>query len=144
MFNALYVKIVGNVWNKVKTQRTSSFLPCLHRCGHQLNKWCMRCNRQQFISSVCVGVCVQVPGNFHVSTHGATAQPQNPDMTHTIHKLAFGEKLQVRTHTWKKLHKPKMIARIKIKNRISSLYCDSGAKSPRSLQCFRRGKPPVV
>lgn len=40
-------------------------------------------------------VCVQVPGNFHVSTHSATAQPQNPDMTHTIHKLAFGEKLQV-------------------------------------------------
>uniref|UniRef100_A0A668AH66 Endoplasmic reticulum-Golgi intermediate compartment protein n=1 Tax=Myripristis murdjan TaxID=586833 RepID=A0A668AH66_9TELE len=37
----------------------------------------------------------KVPGNFHVSTHSATAQPQNPDMTHTIHKLAFGEKLQV-------------------------------------------------
>lgn len=40
-------------------------------------------------------ICVQVPGNFHVSTHSATAQPQSPDMTHTIHKLAFGEKLQV-------------------------------------------------
>ncbi|XP_043982492.1 endoplasmic reticulum-Golgi intermediate compartment protein 1 isoform X2 [Gambusia affinis] len=38
---------------------------------------------------------IDVPGNFHVSTHGATAQPQSPDMTHTIHKLAFGEKLQV-------------------------------------------------
>ncbi|TMS17154.1 Endoplasmic reticulum-Golgi intermediate compartment protein 1 [Larimichthys crocea] len=37
----------------------------------------------------------KVPGNFHVSTHSATAQPQSPDMTHTIHKLAFGEKLQV-------------------------------------------------
>ncbi|XP_061642655.1 endoplasmic reticulum-Golgi intermediate compartment protein 1 isoform X3 [Phyllopteryx taeniolatus] len=37
----------------------------------------------------------KVPGNFHVSTHGATAQPQTPDMTHTIHKLSFGEKLQV-------------------------------------------------
>ncbi|XP_066572640.1 endoplasmic reticulum-Golgi intermediate compartment protein 1 [Amia ocellicauda] len=37
----------------------------------------------------------KVPGNFHVSTHSATAQPQNPDMTHVIHKLAFGEKLQV-------------------------------------------------
>uniref|UniRef100_A0AAQ5ZWM2 Endoplasmic reticulum-Golgi intermediate compartment protein n=1 Tax=Amphiprion ocellaris TaxID=80972 RepID=A0AAQ5ZWM2_AMPOC len=37
----------------------------------------------------------KVPGNFHVSTHSATAQPQNPDMTHTIHKLAFGEKLQL-------------------------------------------------
>uniref|UniRef100_A0A673FFE1 Endoplasmic reticulum-Golgi intermediate compartment protein n=1 Tax=Sinocyclocheilus rhinocerous TaxID=307959 RepID=A0A673FFE1_9TELE len=37
----------------------------------------------------------KVPGNFHVSTHSATAQPQSPDMTHIIHKLAFGEKLQV-------------------------------------------------
>ncbi|XP_037117525.1 endoplasmic reticulum-Golgi intermediate compartment protein 1 isoform X3 [Syngnathus acus] len=37
----------------------------------------------------------KVPGNFHVSTHSATAQPQSPDMTHSIHKLAFGEKLQV-------------------------------------------------
>uniref|UniRef100_A0AAQ4R5W5 Endoplasmic reticulum-Golgi intermediate compartment protein n=1 Tax=Gasterosteus aculeatus aculeatus TaxID=481459 RepID=A0AAQ4R5W5_GASAC len=33
----------------------------------------------------------KVPGNFHVSTHSATAQPQSPDMTHNIHKLAFGE-----------------------------------------------------
>ncbi|KAK1159194.1 endoplasmic reticulum-Golgi intermediate compartment protein 1, partial [Acipenser oxyrinchus oxyrinchus] len=39
----------------------------------------------------------QVPGNFHVSTHSATAQPQSPDMTHVIHKLTFGEKLQVHT-----------------------------------------------
>ncbi len=30
-----------------------------------------------------------------MSTHSATAQPQSPDMTHIIHKLAFGEKLQV-------------------------------------------------
>ncbi|XP_061899754.1 endoplasmic reticulum-Golgi intermediate compartment protein 1 isoform X2 [Entelurus aequoreus] len=37
----------------------------------------------------------KVPGNFHVSTHSATAQPQSPDMTHIIHKLAFGEKLQM-------------------------------------------------
>ncbi|XP_027958461.1 endoplasmic reticulum-Golgi intermediate compartment protein 1 [Eumetopias jubatus] len=37
----------------------------------------------------------QVPGNFHVSTHSATAQPQNPDMTHVIHKLSFGDTLQV-------------------------------------------------
>uniref|UniRef100_A0A674H3A2 Endoplasmic reticulum-Golgi intermediate compartment protein n=1 Tax=Taeniopygia guttata TaxID=59729 RepID=A0A674H3A2_TAEGU len=36
----------------------------------------------------------KVPGNFHVSTHSATAQPQNPDMTHVIHKLSFGDKLQ--------------------------------------------------
>ncbi|XP_074924209.1 endoplasmic reticulum-Golgi intermediate compartment protein 1 isoform X4 [Chelonoidis abingdonii] len=36
----------------------------------------------------------KVPGNFHVSTHSATAQPQNPDMTHIIHKLSFGDKLQ--------------------------------------------------
>ncbi|XP_039734012.1 endoplasmic reticulum-Golgi intermediate compartment protein 1 isoform X6 [Pteropus medius] len=38
----------------------------------------------------------KVPGNFHVSTHSATAQPQNPDMTHVIHKLSFGDTLQVR------------------------------------------------
>ncbi|RLW03055.1 hypothetical protein DV515_00006743, partial [Chloebia gouldiae] len=38
---------------------------------------------------------MMVPGNFHVSTHSATAQPQNPDMTHVIHKLSFGDKLQV-------------------------------------------------
>ncbi|XP_048671382.1 endoplasmic reticulum-Golgi intermediate compartment protein 1 isoform X2 [Marmota marmota marmota] len=37
----------------------------------------------------------EVPGNFHVSTHSATAQPQNPDMTHIIHKLSFGDTLQV-------------------------------------------------
>ncbi|KAF4802092.1 putative protein RPL26L1 isoform X4 [Turdus rufiventris] len=37
----------------------------------------------------------KVPGNFHVSTHSATAQPQNPDMTHVIHKLSFGDKLQI-------------------------------------------------
>ncbi|KAG2456101.1 ERGI1 protein, partial [Polypterus senegalus] len=37
----------------------------------------------------------KVPGNFHVSTHSATAQPQNPDMTHIIHKLTFGDKLKV-------------------------------------------------
>uniref|UniRef100_A0A8D0WNZ9 Endoplasmic reticulum-Golgi intermediate compartment protein n=1 Tax=Sus scrofa TaxID=9823 RepID=A0A8D0WNZ9_PIG len=37
----------------------------------------------------------KVPGNFHVSTHSATAQPPNPDMTHVIHKLSFGDTLQV-------------------------------------------------
>ncbi|XP_012505170.1 PREDICTED: endoplasmic reticulum-Golgi intermediate compartment protein 1 isoform X2 [Propithecus coquereli] len=37
----------------------------------------------------------KVPGNFHVSTHSATAQPQNPDMTHVIHKLSFGDTLQL-------------------------------------------------
>lgn len=40
-------------------------------------------------------VSPQVPGNFHVSTHSATAQPPNPDMTHVIHKLSFGDTLQV-------------------------------------------------
>ncbi|XP_053159652.1 endoplasmic reticulum-Golgi intermediate compartment protein 1 isoform X2 [Hemicordylus capensis] len=39
----------------------------------------------------------KVPGNFHVSTHSATAQPQNPDMTHVIHKLCFGDTLQVQS-----------------------------------------------
>uniref|UniRef100_A0A8C7T140 Endoplasmic reticulum-Golgi intermediate compartment protein n=1 Tax=Oncorhynchus mykiss TaxID=8022 RepID=A0A8C7T140_ONCMY len=39
----------------------------------------------------------KVPGNFYVSTHSATAQPQSPEMTHLIHKLAFGEKPLVST-----------------------------------------------
>lgn len=34
-----------------------------------------------------------------MSTHSATAQPQNPDMTHVIHKLSFGDKLQVSPET---------------------------------------------
>ncbi|XP_031754679.1 endoplasmic reticulum-Golgi intermediate compartment protein 1 isoform X1 [Xenopus tropicalis] len=37
----------------------------------------------------------KVPGNFHVSTHSAMAQPANPDMRHIIHKLSFGNTLQV-------------------------------------------------
>ncbi|CDR00635.1 unnamed protein product, partial [Oncorhynchus mykiss] len=44
-----------------------------------------------------VVLSLQVPGNFHVSTHSATAQPQSPEMTHLIHKLAFGEKPLVST-----------------------------------------------
>ncbi|XP_055744006.1 endoplasmic reticulum-Golgi intermediate compartment protein 1-like [Salvelinus fontinalis] len=42
----------------------------------------------------------QVPGNFHVSTHSATAQPQSPDMTHLVHKLVFGEKQLMQTVVW--------------------------------------------
>ncbi|XP_078406827.1 endoplasmic reticulum-Golgi intermediate compartment protein 1 isoform X2 [Cetorhinus maximus] len=38
----------------------------------------------------------KVPGNFHVSTHSATAQPDNPDMTHVINKLTFGEIIEVK------------------------------------------------
>lgn len=36
----------------------------------------------------------KVPGNFHVSTHSAESQPENPDMTHIIHKVRFGMDLQ--------------------------------------------------
>ncbi|XP_062591964.1 endoplasmic reticulum-Golgi intermediate compartment protein 1-like [Saccostrea cucullata] len=36
----------------------------------------------------------KVPGNFHVSTHSAEQQPDNPDMTHLIHKVRFGMDLQ--------------------------------------------------
>ncbi|KAJ8317267.1 hypothetical protein KUTeg_005171 [Tegillarca granosa] len=32
----------------------------------------------------------EVPGNFHVSTHASQHQPDNPDMTHLIHKIRFG------------------------------------------------------
>ncbi|CAG2202118.1 endoplasmic reticulum-Golgi intermediate compartment protein 1-like isoform X2 [Mytilus edulis] len=36
----------------------------------------------------------KVPGNFHVSTHSSRTQPDNPDMTHLIHKVRFGMDLQ--------------------------------------------------
>ncbi|KXJ18404.1 endoplasmic reticulum-Golgi intermediate compartment protein 1 [Exaiptasia diaphana] len=35
----------------------------------------------------------KVPGNFHISTHGAGRQPDNPDMAHTINSLKFGEQI---------------------------------------------------
>ena len=34
---------------------------------------------------------VQVPGNFHVSTHASRAQPQYPDMSHEINAVTFGD-----------------------------------------------------
>ncbi|XP_060075500.1 endoplasmic reticulum-Golgi intermediate compartment protein 1-like [Ylistrum balloti] len=36
----------------------------------------------------------KIPGNFHVSTHSSKVQPQNPDMTHIIHKVRFGMDVQ--------------------------------------------------
>lgn len=33
----------------------------------------------------------RVPGNFHVSTHSASRQPDVIDMTHVIHSLTFGD-----------------------------------------------------
>ncbi|CAF0806097.1 unnamed protein product [Brachionus calyciflorus] len=33
----------------------------------------------------------KVPGNFHVSTHGSSDQPENPNMSHHINDLTFGE-----------------------------------------------------
>ncbi|CAL1544392.1 unnamed protein product [Lymnaea stagnalis] len=35
-----------------------------------------------------------VPGNFHISTHSSHSQPDNPDMTHIVHKLRFGMDLE--------------------------------------------------
>lgn len=35
----------------------------------------------------------KVPGNFHVSTHSATTQPEAPDMSHIVHKVRFGMEL---------------------------------------------------
>ena len=32
-------------------------------------------------------------GNFHVSTHSAVQQPENPDFSHIIHELRFGAKI---------------------------------------------------
>jgi hypothetical protein len=34
---------------------------------------------------------VSVPGNFHVSTHSADAQPDDPDMSHVINSLVMGD-----------------------------------------------------
>ncbi|XP_031563527.1 endoplasmic reticulum-Golgi intermediate compartment protein 1-like [Actinia tenebrosa] len=36
----------------------------------------------------------KVPGNFHLSTHGAGRQPDDPDMSHLINSLNFGEKIE--------------------------------------------------
>lgn len=33
----------------------------------------------------------KVPGNFHLSTHSSRVQPNDPDMTHTVHELIFGD-----------------------------------------------------
>ncbi|KAK2143437.1 hypothetical protein LSH36_840g02016 [Paralvinella palmiformis] len=35
----------------------------------------------------------KVPGNFHISTHASHEQPENPDMTHTIHEVVFGDRV---------------------------------------------------
>lgn len=35
----------------------------------------------------------KVPGNFHISTHSAKEQPQNPDMTHIVHEVVFGDRV---------------------------------------------------
>lgn len=33
----------------------------------------------------------KVPGNFHISTHGSAEQPEDPNMSHIINDLTFGE-----------------------------------------------------
>lgn len=33
----------------------------------------------------------KVPGNFHLSTHSASKQPQSIDMAHEIHEISFGD-----------------------------------------------------
>lgn len=35
----------------------------------------------------------KVPGNFHVSTHSASSQPDSIDMAHIIHEVSFGTKM---------------------------------------------------
>ncbi|EDO49249.1 predicted protein [Nematostella vectensis] len=35
----------------------------------------------------------KVPGNFHVSTHGAGKQPDSPDMNHIINAVNFGSRI---------------------------------------------------
>ena len=45
---------------------------------------------------------VSVPGNFHVSTHSADTQPDDPNMSHYINSLVMGDDIisdkQVRIH----------------------------------------------
>lgn len=36
----------------------------------------------------------RVPGNFHVSTHSAGIQPSNPDLSHIVNGLQFGDKIE--------------------------------------------------
>lgn len=36
----------------------------------------------------------KVPGNFHISTHASSEQPEHPDMTHEIVDLHFGERVE--------------------------------------------------
>ncbi|XP_025094806.1 endoplasmic reticulum-Golgi intermediate compartment protein 1-like isoform X1 [Pomacea canaliculata] len=36
----------------------------------------------------------KVPGNFHVSTHSARKQPEEPNMSHIVHKVRFGMELE--------------------------------------------------
>jgi len=36
----------------------------------------------------------KVPGNFHVSTHSASEQPDDIDFSHIIHELRFGSKIE--------------------------------------------------
>ncbi|CAF0861297.1 unnamed protein product [Didymodactylos carnosus] len=36
----------------------------------------------------------KVPGNFHLSTHGAALQPEKGDMKHVIHDLNFGDSIK--------------------------------------------------
>lgn len=37
----------------------------------------------------------KVPGNFHVSTHGAGQQPDNVDMSHVVNGLRFGDEIHL-------------------------------------------------
>jgi len=60
---------VGFVENTEKTD-VNSGAGCLFHARFQVNK---------------------VPGNFHVSTHSAAKQPDDPDFTHTIKSVQFGE-----------------------------------------------------
>ncbi|XP_057298657.1 endoplasmic reticulum-Golgi intermediate compartment protein 1-like [Hydractinia symbiolongicarpus] len=36
----------------------------------------------------------RVPGNFHLSTHSADHQPENPDMSHVLNGLQFGDVIE--------------------------------------------------
>lgn len=65
-----------------------------HEVGFQDNTQKVELNEGKGCRMESHFVVNKVPGNFHVSTHSSKSQPDNPDMTHLIHKVRFGMDLQ--------------------------------------------------
>lgn len=65
-----------------------------HEVGFQENTHTEETNHGEGCVFSCKFNINKVPGNFHVSTHGAGAQPDNPDMAHHINSLNFGSEIR--------------------------------------------------